>query len=81
MMATGPGAAIPNATSGLRKPTRRTVSRCCQLRPEQGTADARLRAVTRYAQVSFDILIDGNLDEKSLFLAAIDTATCRATAR
>ena len=26
-------------------------------------------------QVSLDILMDGNLDEKSLFLAAIDTAT------
>ena len=32
-------------------------------------------------QVSFEILIDGNLDEKSLFLAAMDTATWRATAR
>lgn len=31
-------------------------------------------------QVSFEILIDGNFDEKSLFLAAIDTATLRATA-
>ena len=31
-------------------------------------------------QVSLEILMDGNLDEKSLFLAAIDTATLRATA-
>jgi hypothetical protein len=31
-------------------------------------------------QVSLEILIDGNLDEKSLFLAAIETATLRATA-
>ncbi len=33
------------------------------------------------SQVSFDILMDGNLDEKSLFLAAIDKATWRATER
>ncbi len=31
-------------------------------------------------QVSLEILMDGNLDEKSLFLAAIETATLRATA-
>jgi hypothetical protein len=36
---------------------------------------------TAYAtQVFLLIVIDGNLDEKSLFLAAIDTATWRATA-
>ena len=31
-------------------------------------------------QVSLEIFIDGNLDEKSLFFAAIATATLRATA-
>ena len=31
-------------------------------------------------QVSLEIFMDGNLDEKSLFFAAIATATLRATA-
>ena len=31
-------------------------------------------------QVFLEMVMDGNLDEKSLFLAAIDTATLRATA-
>ena len=46
----------------------------------QGRQQVHARARSAWAQVSLEILIDGNLLEKSLFLAAIDSATLRATA-
>ena len=46
----------------------------------QKPAIAAQALVSVTLQVFFEILMLGNLEEKSLFLAAIDSATLRATA-
>ena len=51
--------------------------------PIQGLTPAQEIRDQKYYKkfhVPLEIVIDGNLDEKSLFLAAIATATLRATA-
>lgn len=46
----------------------------------QKPATAAQALASATLQVFFEILMLGNLEEKSLFLAAIDSATLRATA-
>ena len=65
--------------TGLRGPTEVPVL-MQRHQVAQGRQQVHARARGAWVQVSLEILIDGNLLEKSLFLAAIDSATLRATA-
>ena len=63
---------------------KRLLNENLQTRSAQGLTLIQIFLINKKCktfQVSLEIFMDGNLDEKSLFFAAIATATLRATAR